>query len=377
MALRRYRSALATPYVAWLLGSSLVGRLPSGMEGLALLLLVTRHGSYATAGAITAAYLLANCAVSPLVTRGLDRLGRRRLLPVLGAGYAAASVALAVVPPHPHLLAAVAAAAGLCTPPLAPSARAAWPALLDGRERQAVFALEATLQELVFIAGPAPTIASRGPPSAASPTTSAGGGAVLRAAGVRRVVIAGVAVVAAFSAGEIAAVAFVSGSTASTSAGVVLAVWSLGSFLGGLAFGARARDVAAALPLAAVGIGFAAVAAAPGPVVLTVLLFACGTAIAPALALLYDRLGTLAPAGSATEAFGWLASGSLAGAAGGAALGGVLVSAYGPRVAFLVAAGLALAAAAVAEPLAALRRRSWGSSRLVRRVAVPNPMIGE
>jgi predicted MFS family arabinose efflux permease len=173
----------------------------------------------------------------------------------------------------------------------------------------------------------------------------------IRAAKVRRrllrgtrlpaYVAVGVAITIAFNMTDIAVVAFVSGRHASAGAGVVLAVWSLGSLVGGLWFGAgaaRVDDAAVVRATALIAGGVAVAALAPGNIGLGMIMFAGGAAIAPGLARLYTRVGAVAPEGAATEAFGWMAVGLLAGSSIGAALGGITVDALGARACFLIAA---------------------------------------
>ena len=98
----------------------------------------------------------AGTAVSaPVAGRALDRLGQRRLLPLLAIGFAAALTALAVASGHsgPGVLDAVAAAAGLTRPPVEAALRAMWPKLVPPN-RVAAYALDSTVQELIWIGGP-------------------------------------------------------------------------------------------------------------------------------------------------------------------------------------------------------------------------------
>ena len=101
-----------------------------------------------------------------------------------------------------------------------------------------------------------------------------------------------------------------------------------------------------------IGIGLAAAAAAPGRVALAAILFVGAMAVAPGLARLYGTVATSVPESAATEAFAWIGVGLLAGAATGAAIGGLAVDAVGARLTFLLAAVLPLAGS-----LALLARR--------------------
>jgi MFS family permease len=368
VSLSRYRTALRTPGVARVLITSLVARLPLGMSSLAILLLVTRHHGYALAGLVTGVYAAANGLSNVGLSRAADRYGARHVLTPAAVAYAVGMTALGLVPER--LFAAelvLAVICGLANPPVVPVVRGLWPRILEPEQAQAVYGLEATLQEIVFIAGPALVAliaAAGGAPVAVVVTGALGLGGTLacvaspalrdlppaatqrqrrrlRGIGLPAYVAMGFALVMAFNMTEVATVAFVSGRQASASSGVVLAVWSLGSFVGGLWFGTSAQKVTDAGVLSSlftVAIGIAIAAAAPGPVVLGFLLFAGGMTIAPALARLYSRVGALAPQGASTEAFGWVTVGLLGGASVGAGLGGVCVQALGGRATFLLAA---------------------------------------
>jgi predicted MFS family arabinose efflux permease len=174
---------------------------------------------------------------------------------------------------------------------------------------------------------------------------------------------AGLVIVFSFNVVEIGIVAFVSGRHASASAGVVLAVWSVGSIVGGLLFGARIRtdtDVGLAWAMLAMAGGIAATAAAPDTVSLAVIIFVAGATVAPGLARLYSRVGASAPEGAATEAFGWMAVGMLTGASVGAAFGGAGVDLWGPRWTML----LGSAPTFVLTSLALLRWRRQDRARV-------------
>jgi MFS family permease len=82
---------LRTPGAPRLLAAAFLGRLPIGMTGLALLLLVRdASGSYALAGACAGAFALAEGVCSPLQGRAVDRAGIARVLVPCAGLYAAA-----------------------------------------------------------------------------------------------------------------------------------------------------------------------------------------------------------------------------------------------------------------------------------------------
>src|SRR4051794_41628280 len=98
MAFDRYRHVIRAPGVSRLLITSLVARMPNGMSGLAILLLVTRHHGYARAGIVTGAYVAAAGVSNLLLSRAVDRWGPHRVLLPAAFGYATRMLALAVVP---------------------------------------------------------------------------------------------------------------------------------------------------------------------------------------------------------------------------------------------------------------------------------------
>jgi predicted MFS family arabinose efflux permease len=148
---------------------------------------------------------------------------------------------------------------------------------------------------------------------------------------------------------EVAVPAFVEqqGGRAS-SAGVLLAVWSFGSIVGGLVYGGA--DLRAShrsqLPflVTALAVGAALPLLATGTVGMGVALFVFGLTIAPFSACNSVLLGRAAPAGTVTEAFAWNTSMIFGGAALASGLSGVLVDRSGPTAALAVTAAAGLLA---------------------------------
>ncbi len=364
-----------------LLGLSVAARLPLAMLSIGLLVHTQRlSGSFAAAGLVAAGYALAEGAGAPLLGRLVDRRGQTLVLLASASASAALLVTVALLPAHTSAAAliALAAAVGLATPPAGACMRTLLPDLLgDLDARRAAYALESSALELTFIAGPplilglgalwstgaalvvtgvilaATTIAfalqpaSRAwrPPVRAS---SARRGA-LRAAGMRTLVLVLVVVGIVFGAAEVGVVAAATAMGGAATAGPLLAVWGIGSLVGGavaarLGGGAR-RARGLALLLLALTAGHAALAAAStSAVAMAVILFAAGASIAPTYATVYAMVEAAAPPGSVTEAFTWLSTAVAAGAAVGAAAAGVLAEVGSPAAAFALC-GIAGAAA--------------------------------
>ena len=154
---RTYRAVLGSPYTARLLFGTLLGRLPSAMGPVAILLSVTASGGgYARAGSLAALQGLAAAIGQPLLGRQVDRHGQRRILTISTATATLAWVLLGVVGPR-HLLAAASLAllTGISAPPLQSSLRTLWPSLLpDGSLLTTALALDSASAELIYIGGP-------------------------------------------------------------------------------------------------------------------------------------------------------------------------------------------------------------------------------
>jgi MFS family permease len=172
----------------------------------------------------------------------------------------------------------------------------------------------------------------------------------LRSPGLRTIVIAMLPVGFAFGAIEVTLPAFADAHGNRSFGGVLIAIWSIGSALGGVAYGTRPR----LLPLRTmhllvavfVPVGIAVLALASSPAEMAVLVVFAGLPIAPLIATRNELAGVVALPGSETETFTWPLTALVSGVSVGAAIAGTLADGPGWRS--------AVAAAVVAAALGAL-----------------------
>lgn len=376
-----YRRLLSTPHVARALGTSLLARTGLPAAGLAVILLVVdRTGSYAAAGLVSAVWVTGAGLGGLLTSRLIDR-GRsaRRVLLVAAVLSTVGLLVLSLVPTSSTAaLAGLTAAAAIACPPVIPTARTLWPVLLpDPDARASMYSLEATVQELNFIVGPSAAGAAAAlfsPAQAvqlAAAFTLLGVLAFIGTPGLERLAaaerspvrraemtpliplyLAGGLLICALSWVEVGVVGAAGAAGATAAAGLLLAVWSAGSLVGGLLGGARPprRGPARRLLvlLAAVMAAHLGLALATGGLLLLgALLVLAGGVVAPALGAIYVLVQERAPAGAVTQTFAGLTVSLLGGAALGSALAGAVVDARGPGAAFALGAVPAALAALV------------------------------
>jgi MFS family permease len=140
--------------------AALVGRLPIAMLGIGTVLLVEdRRSSYALAGLVTASYAAGTALLGPGLSRLVDRLGQRRVLPTALAVSAVGIVglvALAGTSAPVWVLLACALVMGACPSQLGSCVRNRWSWALRDRpdEVPRAYAWEAVADEVVFVLGP-------------------------------------------------------------------------------------------------------------------------------------------------------------------------------------------------------------------------------
>lgn len=382
----RFTEILRMRGTARLVLSALVARIPDSIAATGIVVVArSATGSYRAAGLAAAAFGAGTAVSAPLAGRALDRLGQRRVLPVLAAAFGTALALVALTAGHLGAggVVVLAVLAGLTRPPIEAGLRALWPRLVRPGRLDAAYALDSTLQELIWIGGPlllavllatgSPRLpllacaaasltgtavyATSGRLPARRPAAGRAAGSPLRSSRLRVLLAAAACYGAAAGILNLALVGYAAAHGSVAWAGVLVAIWGAGSLAGGIAYGSRNWRIPvewrAIGCLALFGAALLLLAAAPSLAVLSLLMILLGLPLSPWLGSLSASVQRAVPPATSTEAFTWTFAVITAAMAGGSAIGGIIIQGASPDAAFLAAGALSLAGAA----LGTLRRR--------------------
>lgn len=364
-----------------MVASASLASLMVGMGMIALVLFVHETtGSFGSAGAVAGAFAAAAGVCAPFWARLIDRLGSKRVLTATGL---VSPLALSCVVPLGEsgagavFMAAAAGMGGVALPPVAAVTRRCWSLLVPAEDLPVAYALDSVLGELIFVLGSVLAgllVAVSGPGTALLIGTASGltGGIwfsrvatiapagqrpeTMRRAGALRsptiflLVVIGAPIGASFGVLDLTFPAFGVTHGHSGLGGPLNATLSIGSALGGVAYGVlhsgagsqsrayirlASGQVLSSLPLFMVTTTPEMFAAA----------LTAGLCVAPLLTVRSQIAEKFSPQGSETETFSWLNLSVIGGFSAGSVLAGLLIEAGGWR---------AGAAAAIVLPLTGL-----------------------
>lgn len=320
------------------------------------------YGNYTSAGIALAGLSVGMAVSGPVSSRLMNVFGMRPVLTVTMLASASLLILLALTQFPLVVVAILSTLIGLTTPPVMPAVRTIYPTMVAPRQVTALFSLDASAQEIIWVIGPVVAvfvsvqfstvwglliaaaflvggglwfILSPELGSVKLPPARSRFGAVLRNPTVVVSTIVGFVFVSALSAYE-AGIVSVFGNE-SLEAGFILAVFSIGSLAGGLLFGHRDNRpwTFTTRPLIVI-VGFAMCLVNQNPYWLGLAGFIAGIGVAPMFAALFTSVSASVRFSETAEAYGWLNMGQLGGAAAGSAVAGVAIDIGGPEGGLLV-----------------------------------------
>jgi MFS family permease len=377
---KTYIDLLKMPGVARVVVSQLTARFPFGMLSLAFLIHIEHiQNSYAAAGAVLGALALGQALVGPITSRMMGIFGIR---PVITATIVIVSITvsvMALLPLPVWALMALGLVAGASMPPIQPAVRTMYPKMVPSTKLTPLFSLDASAQEIIWILGPVLTTFIAVQISSVTailvsvgffvfgglwfltspivgrvriPRSKTRFGGVLKRPTVIISTIVGLLLVASFAAVEAGVVAIFG--NGGPTAGWVLAIFALGSLVGGLALGHREiSSFSLTIRMFVVAAGMALAVISSDFWWISIMLFLSGVGVAPALTVLFANVSATLKFSETAEAYAWIGSGQLIGVGLGSAIAGLTIDAFGPSAAILVAALFAstgTVAALIAKP---------------------------
>ena len=339
------------------------------MISLAYLLHIEQiFNSYGLAGLVLAATSLGQALAGPLTSRWMGYWAMRPviILTIVVSALAMARSAFVSMPIGAYI--AVGFVGGLATPPVQPAVRTIYPTMVTSKQLTPLFSLDASAQEIIWIAGPVVTtfiatqistqlaiivagaflvlgglwfLSCRELGEVKIPRSKSKMGAVLAKPPVVLATVVGFLLIGSAAAVEVAVVSVFG--HGGPEAGIVLSIWAVGSIIGGLALGGLAIGPwALAARMLVVFVGIALAGAILDFWWIAFALLIAGAGIAPALAVMFAIVSSSVKFSETAEAYGWMGSGQLVGAALGSAVAGFAIDGFGSLGGFVAASILAL-----------------------------------
>lgn len=380
-----YRDIFRAPGSFAFSATGFIARLPFAMITLGIVTMLSQtHGTYWLAGAVSATFALANALIAPQISRLVDRLGQRRVLPMATTVTVAALSALMLSARYGAPDWALFVFAGLAgfMPSMTALVRARWTEIYrDTPKLHTAFAFESVVDEIIYMLGPILAIglsvglfpqagplaatlflaigtvlfvAQRSTEPPVYPQDVKAKSSVIRLGSLQIIAVTLIAIGALFGTAEVTAIAFAEAQGQKAAASIVLASYAAGSLIVGLVFGTL--KLKTPLPTQfLLAITLAMLTTLPLLVVesipaLAVTLFLAGAAVSPTIIISMGLIERLVPPSKLTEGITWAMTGIGIGMALGSSISGWVIDEYGAGSGFLVsvAAGiLALVAALV------------------------------
>ncbi|EPR15624.1 MULTISPECIES: MFS transporter [Agrobacterium] len=391
-----YREIFRAPGAKGFSAAGFFARLPIAMAPIGIVAMLSQtHGEYWLAGAVSATFALTNAALSPQISRLVDRKGQSKVLipATIVSVIAFAALIIATNQRWPAWTLFLSAFLAAAMPSIPAMMRARWTEIFRDRpELNTAFAFESAADELVYISGASLSVGlavslfpeagmmisttflalgtfafllQRSTEPKVRPVES---GRPQRSAiflrPVQIITLALIFVGSTFATAEVSAVAITKALGQPEAASLVIGVYAIGSFVVGLILGALNPKMPLQRQLL-IAVSVLALTALPLLVantsvpLLAFAVFLSGVAISPIFITSFGLIERRVPESMLTEGVTWVMTGIGIGMALGAFVSGWVIDNFGPDNGFWVSVAASLSTVAII----ALGQRSLSGDR--------------
>lgn len=379
-----YREIFRAPGAKGFSAAGFFARLPIAMAPIGIVAMLSQtHGEYWLAGAVSATFALTNAAVSPQISRLVDRKGQSKVLipATIVSVIAFAALIIATNQKWPAWTLFLSAFLAAAMPSIPAMMRARWTEIFRDRpELNTAFAFESAADELVYISGASLSVGlavSLFPEAGIMISTTflalgtfafllqgstepkvrpvESGRRQRSAISLRPVQIITLALIfvgSTFATAEVSAVAITKELGQPEAASLVIGVYAIGSFVVGLILGALNPKMPLQRQLLIAGSVLALTAlpllvASTSVALLAFAVFLSGVAISPIFITSFGLIERRVPESMLTEGVTWVMTGIGIGIALGAFLSGWVIDNFGPDNGFWVSVAASLSTVAI------------------------------
>ncbi|WP_223568824.1 MFS transporter [Agrobacterium tumefaciens] len=379
-----YREIFRAPGAKGFSAAGFFARLPIAMAPIGIVAMLSQtHGEYWLAGAVSATFALTNAAVSPQISRLVDRKGQSKVLipATILSVIAFAALIIATNQKWPAWTLFLSAFLAAAMPSIPAMMRARWTEIFRDRpELNTAFAFESAADELVYISGASLSVGlavslfpeagmmisttflalgtfafllQRSTEPKVRPVES--GRRQRSAISLRPVQIITLALIfvgSTFATAEVSAVAITKELGQPEAASLVIGVYAIGSFVVGLILGALnpkmplQRQLLIAVSVLALT-ALPLLVASTSVALLAFAVFLSGVAISPIFITSFGLIERRVPESMLTEGVTWVMTGIGIGMALGAFLSGWVIDNFGPDNGFWVSVAASLSTVAI------------------------------
>ncbi|MGV1957366.1 MFS transporter [Agrobacterium sp. 22-214-1] len=391
-----YREIFRAPGAKGFSAAGFFARLPIAMAPIGIVAMLSQtHGEYWLAGAVSATFALTNAALSPQISRLVDRKGQSKVLipATIVSVIAFAALITATNQRWPAWTLFLSAFLAAAMPSIPAMMRARWTEIFRDRpELNTAFAFESAADELVYISGASLSVGlavslfpeagmmisttflalgtfafllQRSTEPKVRPVES---GRRQRSAiflrPVQIITLALIFVGSTFATAEVSAVAITKALGQPEAASLVIGVYAIGSFVVGLILGALNPKMPLQRQLL-IAVSVLALTALPllvantSVALLAFAVFLSGVAISPIFITSFGLIERRVPESMLTEGVTWVMTGIGIGMALGAFVSGWVIDNFGPDNGFWVSVAASLSTVAII----ALGQRSLSGDR--------------